>query len=132
MRNIIMKCFVSLSLVVCFCLLSSISVAQTTLPTEPLFEGAKKYGMYERFLDALNEKRCIDYMKQWEVVTDYDGKPLPASDPYVKQLVEEREKYGVSARDVQNENQWYMKFMDTEDWYAPANLTLIREDGQIR
>lgn len=132
MKNIIMKCFVSLSLVVCFCLLSSISVAQTTLPTEPLFEGVKKYGMYERFLDAVNEKRCMDYMKQWEMVTDNKGNPLPAGDPYITQLIEERKKYGLSARDLQNENQWYMKFMETNDWYCSANLTLIRGDGQIR
>jgi hypothetical protein len=132
---------IAISVIGVLCMVNKISIAQekkaggsTLLSTEALFEtkGEKKYGHYERFMDPVNEKRCMDYMKQWEVVTDYDGKPLPASDPYVKQMVEEREKYGVSARDIQNENQWYMKFMETEDWYSPFNLTMIREDGQIR
>jgi len=138
MKNIMTKLFVPVSILCTICLLIGLAGAQETksnpLPTAPLFEtkGDKKYGPHERFMDPVNEKRCFDYMKRWEVVTDVDGKPLPADDPYIKQLVEERKKYGVSGRDVQNENQWYMKFMETEDWYCSANLTLIRQDGQIR
>jgi len=138
MKNLMKKCFISLNLLCTLCLVSSPSFGQDKgtypLPTEPLFEtqGDKTYGPHERFMDPVNEKRCFDYMKRWEVVTDVNGKPLPLDDPYIKQLIEERKQYGVSARDVQNENQWYMKFMETEDWYCSANLTLIRADGQVR
>ena len=134
MNDVMIKYFVIVSVVFAFCLVNSASNAQNPLPIDPLFEvkGEKKYGRYERFMDPVNEKRCMKYMKGWEVITDFDGKTLPTDDPYVKQLVEERKKYGVSARDLQNENQWYMKFMQTEDWYTPFNLTMIRGDGQIR
>jgi len=132
MSYAMMKQIVALGVLCSMFLVAGFAVAQNPMPTEPIFEGEKKYGRYERFMDAVNEKRCMDYMKQWEMVTDFDGKPLSADDPYLKQLAEERKKYGVSARDLQNENQWYMKFMETEDWYTPFNLTMIRGDGQIR
>ena len=132
MRDARMKQVVVLGVVCAIYLAGGFAAAQNPMPTEPLFEGEKKYGRYERFMDPVNEKRCMDYMKGWEMVTDYEGKALPADDPYVKQLAEERKKYGVSARDLQNENQWYMKFMETKDWYTPFNLTMIRGDGQIR
>ena len=132
MKKVMTKCVVVLGLLCTLFMLCGVSYAQNPMPTEPLYEGEKKYGRYERFMDPVNEKRCMDYVKQWEMVTDFDGNPLPADDPYVKQLAEERKKYGVSARDLQNENQWYMKFMETKDWYTPFNLTMIRGDGQIR
>jgi hypothetical protein len=52
---------------------------------------------------------------------------------YLNQIQQERKQYGISAREIQAENLFYMKFMNMETWQvALARLPLLREDGQVR
>lgn len=61
-------------------------------------------------------------------------KDVAIKDPaYIAQLENERKKYGISARDIQVMNLYYMKFMQFKTWdVAFGRLPLLREDGQVR
>lgn len=61
-------------------------------------------------------------------------KDVAIKDPaYTTQLENERKQYGISARDIQVMNLYYMKFMQFKTWDVNfARLPLLREDGQVR
>ncbi|MCX5903088.1 MAG: hypothetical protein NTV89_06370, partial [Proteobacteria bacterium] len=61
-------------------------------------------------------------------------KEVAIKDPaYIAQLEKERKEYGISARDIQVMNLYYMKFMQFKTWdVAFGRLPLLREDGQVR
>jgi len=66
------------------------------------------------------------YLEQYKGVAIKD----PA---YIAQLEKERKEYGISARDIQVMNLYYMKFMQFKTWdVAFGRLPLLREDGQVR
>ncbi len=61
-------------------------------------------------------------------------KKVAIEDPaYVTQIENERKQHGISAREVQISNLYYMKFMQFKTWdVAFGRLPLLREDGQVR
>ena len=61
-------------------------------------------------------------------------KKVAIEDPaYVTQIENERKQHGISAREVQVSNLYYMKFMQFKTWdVAFGRLPLLREDGQVR
>ena len=61
-------------------------------------------------------------------------KDIAIKDPaYIAQLENEKKQYGISARDIQIINLYYMKFMQFKTWDVPfCRLPLLREDGQVR
>jgi|GEM_PF-1158596 hypothetical protein len=66
------------------------------------------------------------YLEQYKGVAIKD----PA---YIAQLENEKKQYGISARDIQVMNLYYMKFMQFKTWdVAFGRLPLLREDGQVR
>ena len=66
------------------------------------------------------------YLEQYKGVAIKD----PA---YIAQLEKERKEYGISARDIQVMNLYYMKWMHVNTWdVSLARLPLLREDGQVR
>jgi len=52
---------------------------------------------------------------------------------YLNRIQQERKQYGISAREIQVANLYYMKFMQLKTWNVTfARLPLLREDGQVR
>jgi len=60
-------------------------------------------------------------------------KPIITDKEYLDQIAQEQKEYGISAREIQVVNLYYMKFMQLDTWSTPfARLPLLREDGQVR
>jgi hypothetical protein len=52
---------------------------------------------------------------------------------YLDQIEQEKKKYGISGREIQAINLYYMKFMNMDTWEVTyVRLPLLREDGQVR